>query len=344
MSSFIPICIILFFLFLFLSLTLQAFQEEISTSHGKIINYMKSKLLAFILVLSLTANAYLLLFEQTPVEGEQVQEMQAQINSLEKENEILETQVSQNNQSLASYASQLDFYRERVYELENNLQACPAGLEGYASLQAPAVFQNVELERSGPFIQEVVSEEGALLNISVETRAGKGRVLVQTTPLMGVIFQDAANTAVFVAQQETGVSLSGSDVIFSITADEEIPGVDGSSAGALMTLLTIAAINGTELNNSITLTGTIDNEGNVGAIGGVFEKAEAVKAGGKTLFLLPRENSELVIYNLQERRIGGITIAERVPEVVDAEEYIEEEVGIDIEYVDTIDDVIRYGM
>ncbi|WP_410508797.1 S16 family serine protease [Methanosarcina hadiensis] len=305
---------------------------------------MKSKLLAFILVLSLTANAYLLLFEQTPVEGEQVQEMQAQINSLEKENEILETQVAQNNKSLESYASQLDFYRERVYELENNLQACPAGLEGYAILQAPAVFQNVELERSGPFVREVVSEEGALLNISVETRPGKGRVLVQTTPLMGVIFQDAANTAVFVAQQETGVSLSGSDVIFSITADEEIPGVDGSSAGALMTLLTIAAINGTELNNSITLTGTIDNEGNVGAIGGVFEKAEAAEAGGKTLFLLPRENSELVIYSLQERRIGGITIAERVPEVVDAEEYIEEEVGIDIEYVDTIDDVLRYGM
>lgn len=305
---------------------------------------MRSKLLTFILVLSLTANAYLLLFEQTPVEGEQAQEMQAQIDSLERENEILEMQAAQNNKSLASYASQLDFYRERVYELENNLQACPAGLEGYASLQAPAVFQSIESDRSGPFNREVTTEEGALLNISVETRAGKGRVLVQTTPLMGIIFQDAANTAVFVAQQETGVSLSGSDVIFSITADEEIPGVDGSSAGALMTLLTIAAINGTELNNSITLTGTIDNEGNVGAIGGVFEKAKAAEAGGKTLFLLPRENSELVIYNLQERKIGGITIVERVPEVVDAEEYIEEEVGIDIQYVDTIDDVLRYGM
>lgn len=305
---------------------------------------MKSKILAFILVLSLFTNAYLLLFEQAPVEGEQIQEMQAQIDSLERENKVLKTQVVQNNQSLESYASQLDFYRQRVYELENNLQACPAGIEGYASLQAPAVFQSIDTERSGPFNREVASEEGALLNISVETRAGKGRVLVQTTPLMGVIFQDAANTAVFVAQQKTGVSLSGSDVIFSITADEEIPGVDGSSAGALMTLLTIAAINGTELNNSITLTGTIDNEGNVGAIGGVFEKAEASEAGGKTLFLLPRENSELVIYNLQERKIGGITIVERVPEVVDAEEYIEEEIGIDIQYVDTIDDVLKYGI
>lgn len=306
------------------------------------IHYMKSKLLAFILVLSLVANAYLLLFEQAPVEGEQIQEMQAQINSLERENKRLETQVIQNNQSLQSYASQLDFYRERVFELENNLQACPAGMQGFATLQAPAVFQNVELERSGPFVREVVSEEGALLNISVETRTGKGRVLVQTTPLMGVIFQDAANTAVFVAQQETGVSLSGSDVIFSITADQEIPGVDGSSAGALMTLLTISAINGTELNDSVTLTGTIDDEGNIGAIGGVFEKATAAEEGGKTLFLLPRENSELVIYNIVERKVGGFTVVERVPEVVDAEEYIEEEVDIDIQYVDTIEDVLRW--
>lgn len=305
---------------------------------------MKSKLLALILVLSLIANAYFVFFYQAPVEGEKVQEMQEQIDFLERENEILETQVTQNNQSLESYASQLDFYRERVYELENNLQACPAGMEGYATLQAPAVFQNIEREQSGPFVREVATEEGALLNISVETRAGKGRVLVQTTPLMGVIFQDAANTAVFVAQQETGVSLSGSDVIFSITADQEIPGVDGSSAGALMTLLTIAAINGTELNNSVTLTGTIDDEGNVGAIGGVFEKAKAAEAGGKTLFLLPRENSELVTYKTVERKIGSFTVVERVPEVVDAEQYIEDEVGIDVRYVDTIDDVLKYGV
>jgi predicted S18 family serine protease len=111
-----------------------------------------------------------------------------------------------------------------------------------------------------------------------------------------------------------------------------------------MTLLTVAAINGTELNDSVTLTGTIDAAGNVGAIGGVFEKAEASEAGGKTLFLLPRENSELVIYKLVERRVGGFTIVERVPEIVDAEDYIEDQMDIDVQYVDTIDDVLRYAM
>ena len=303
---------------------------------------MKSKLLAFLLILSLTANVYFVLFEeQSSIEG--VQAMQDHINSLEAENERLEEQIDQNNESLQSYASQLDSYRQRVFALQNGSQICPIGLEGFATLQGPAVFQTVELDRSGPFIQQLVSEEGALMNISVEIRPGEGRVLVQTTPLMGVAFQDAANTAVYVAEERTGKQLTSSDIIFSITAEEAVPGVDGPSAGALMTLLTISAIdNSSTLNHSITLTGTIDNRGNIGQIGGVLEKAQAAKTGGKTLFLIPRENSELVIYNLVERRIGGFTITEREPKIVDAEEYIEENVGINIEYVDTIDDVLKY--
>ncbi|MDI9395650.1 MAG: ATP-dependent protease [Euryarchaeota archaeon] len=305
---------------------------------------MKSKLLTFILVLSLVANAYFILFELAPVEGEQVQKMQAEINSLETENKRLEMQIVQDNQSLQSYASQLDYYREKIYELQNVSQICPVSMEGSATLQGPAVFHKIQTEQNGPFIRQSVSEEGALINISVEIQPGKGRVLVQTRPLMGMVFQDAANTAVFLAENKTGKQLSSSDVIFSITADQEIPGVDGPSAGALMTLLTISAINGTELNDSITLTGTIDYEGAVGVIGGVFEKAQAAKAGGKTLFLIPRENSELVTYKFVKRNIGVFQVIERIPEFVDAEEYIEENVGIDVEYVDTIDDILKYEM
>ena len=36
------------------------------------------------------------------------------------------------------------------------------------------------------------------------------------------------------------------------------------------------------------MTGTIDQYGHVGAIGGVIEKAKAAKESGKTLFLLPK--------------------------------------------------------
>jgi len=298
---------------------------------------MKSKLLIFLLVLSLVANAYFVLFEEQPsLEKGQVENMQTRINSLQKENEDLQTQINQNNQSLQSYASQLNFYRKKVFELESNSKEFPTGIEGFATLQGPAVIQNVQQDSTA-------SEGGALIDISVEIQPGEGRVLVQTTPLMGVVFQDAANTAVFVAENKTGKSLSNSDIIFSINAKDQIPSVDGPSAGALMTLITISAIdNNTKLNDSITLTGTIDNEGNIGAIGGVLEKAKAAKSGGKTLFLIPRENSELVIYNQVERSFGGFTLVENVPETVNAKEYIEKNAGIRTEYVDTIEDVLNY--
>lgn len=308
------------------------------------VSKIKSRLLIFLLVFSLLVNAYFVLVEEHPsFEKEQAQEMQAQINDLQKENENLKEQLKQDNESLKSYSSQLDYYRTKVYELENNSRMSPEGLEGFATLQGPAVFQKVTQDPTDPLGRQSVSEEGALMNLSVEIRPGKGRVLVQTTPLMGVVFQDAANTAVYVAENKTGKALSSSDVIFGVQAEGQVPGVDGPSAGALMTLLTISAIdNKNKLNNSITLTGTIDDKGNIGAIGGVLEKAQAAKAGGKTLFLIPRENSKLVTYKLVERHYGGITLIEREPEVSDAKEYIETNVGIRIEYVDSIEDVLRY--
>ena len=308
------------------------------------VSKIKSRFLIFLLVFSLVANAYFILVEEHPsLEKEQVQEMQGQINELQKENENLKEQLNQDNESFKSYSSQLDYYRKKVYELENSSRMSPASLEGFATLQGPAVFQKVKQDPTDPFGRRSVSEEGTLMNLSVEVRPGKGRVLVQTTPLMGVVFQDAANTAVYVAENKTGKALSSSDVIFGVQAEGQVPGVDGPSAGALMTLLTISALdNKTKLNNSITLTGTIDDKGNVGAIGGVLEKAQAAKTGGKTLFLIPGENSELVTYKLVERHYGGITLIEREPEVADAKEYIETNVGIRIEYVDSIGDVLRY--
>jgi len=110
------------------------------------------------------------------------------------------------------------------------------------------------------------------MNISIEIGPGKGRGLVQTKPLMGVAFQGAANTAVAVAGNKTGFDLSKSDVIFSIDAGDKIAEVDGPSAGALMTLLTISAIEKKPVNASLTMTGTITNDGHIGAIGGVVAK------------------------------------------------------------------------
>lgn len=303
----------------------------------------RDHILALLLVASLAANA-VLLWSGSEADSGEVQDLQARIDALDEQNRELEVQAGQDNRSLQSYAAQVDAYRARVHDLEQQLQQCPGGVTGSASLQAPAVLQTVRQVPDPPFVREEVAEEGAMINVSVEVGPGKGRVLVQTTPLMGVMFQDAANTAAFVAEENTKTSLSASDVIYSIEARDEVPAVDGPSAGALMALLLIASLEGIDLDENVTLTGTIGPEGTIGPISGVLLKAQAAKDAQKTLLLLPRENSRIVRYETVERDIGGVTIVEQRPETLDAKKTIEEEIGIEVAYVDDIDDVLALAV
>ncbi len=301
---------------------------------------MKNKILVILFIISIIGNIYLSFLVQP---GHDLQELQNSTNNLEKTNAALNKQIYQDNISIRNYMSQLEIYR-KIVAIGSNTSSTITGLQGFAELQAPAVMQKVEYIQDGPFIRQQISEEGSMMNISVEIRPGKGRVLVQTKPLMGTVFQDAANTAVYVAQNKTGIQLSGSDVIFSIESQSEIPSVDGPSAGALMTLLVISALEKKELKDGVTLTGTIDQYGHVGAIGGIVEKAKAANSSGKILILLPRENSQLIQYIEKTRNIAGITIIEQVPEISDAKKYLESTVGIKVQYVDNIDNIIADAM
>ncbi|MDH7593946.1 MAG: hypothetical protein QHG99_06310 [Methanomicrobiales archaeon] len=299
-----------------------------------------SGILVLLLAISITANAFLAvrLSSSTPPSTD---EMRSTIEDLDAKVKELSHMVEERNLTIRNYESQLVFYREAIAEMRGQLNAGNTAVQGFATLEGPAVLQRTEVIREGPFLTTQTRTEGAMLNISVEIRQGEGRVLVHTTPLMGVVFQDAANTAVFVAQNITGKELYGNDVIFSVEAEDEVPAVDGPSAGALMTALVIAALEHELPRQDITLTGTIDAKGHVGAIGGVVEKAHAANESGKSYILLPKENAKLVQYTETVSRRGGFTFVQRVPVVVDAKEYIEREIGIGVIYVDTIQDVMR---
>jgi hypothetical protein len=304
---------------------------------------MRNLLVAVVLCAALVASGCISA-PQTAAPGGNEQQLLNRIDALEQQNADLRQQVEQDNLSIRSYQNQLIFYRSQFGGNGSIAPPVPgtgnAG-SGSASLDAPAVMERSVYERDGPFVTERTERVGALINVTSEVAPGRGRVLVNTTPLMGEVFQDAAITAAYVAQERTGRNLSRSDVIVSIVADDQVPAVDGGSAGALMTLLTIAALQGWQPRSDMTLTGTIDQDGNVGAIGGVVEKATAAKEEGKTLFLLPRENSQLVRYTERTIDYYGYSVVRQVPERVDAKQYLESELGIRVEYVDTIDDVLR---
>jgi hypothetical protein len=299
-----------------------------------------NRVLAVLLVISLGVNLYLafLLVQGTPGD---LGNLSDRLNMLEAERARLSLLLDRDNRTIHAYERQLSLYRQQLQDLTGLVNVPASGLVGSAVLQGPAVLQQVRYNRNSPFARGQVVQSGVMLNISAEVKPGRGRVLVDTQPLMGLVFQDAANTAVFVAQNRTGVSLAGSDVIFSISAPGQVPAVDGPSAGALMTLLAISAIDGKPLREEVTLTGTIDKEGKVGAIGGIPEKAQAAKDAGKSLILIPGENAKLVRYTPEERQYYGFTVIQEVASTVDAKSYVEENIGIHVQYVDTIDDVVR---
>ncbi|HVN73785.1 MAG TPA: hypothetical protein VMT44_04225, partial [Methanoregula sp.] len=147
-----------------------------------------------------------------PYEQARISGLVAKTSSLSAQNMLLQKQVNADNISLMNAASQLAFYRSHLNSPEEQDEGVITGITSSASMEAPAVSQQVELVQNGPFVTQNVITNGSIMNISVDVQPGKGRVLVDTTPLMGIVFQDAANTAVFVAQNKTGRDLSGSDV------------------------------------------------------------------------------------------------------------------------------------
>jgi Lon protease (S16) C-terminal proteolytic domain len=302
-----------------------------------------TRVLGILLLLSLCLNLYLayLVFFTAQGSGADFTDLSNRLDLVTSENAKLSLELDRNNLTLAALENQIGLYRHQLQQLTGLVNSSPGGPVGSAVLQGPAVLQQVRYSGNNPYGAAQVTQTGVLLNISAEVKPGEGRVLVDTMPLMGVVFQDAANTAVLVAENRTGVSLAGSDVIFSIRAPGQVPAVDGPSAGALMTLLAISAIDGKPLREDLTLTGTIDENGNVGAIGGIPEKAQAAKDAGKSLLLLPRENAQLVQYTQQTRQYYGFNVIRQTPTTVDAKTYVESTIGIPVQYVDTIDDVVK---
>jgi hypothetical protein len=295
-------------------------------------------LVVVLLVASIAANIYFI-SNQSQLN---LSEVKTQIIALEEANADLNKELYQTNLSLQQARAQLDLYRGQIAELKSQINiSFVEGEEGKAQLDAPAVMRRVEYRGNYPFYTRRIVEEGTMMQVTVDIKPGYGRVLVETKPLMGVVFQDAANTAVVAAENYTGCDLSGSDIIFSVEASAEVPEVDGPSAGALMTTLIIAALENITLPDEVTMTGTISPDGHIGEIGGVIEKAEAAKENNKRIFILPLENNRLVRYEEVRKQYGGITIIKQNPVIEDTKEYIEKNIGIHVEYVDSIKDVMN---
>jgi uncharacterized protein len=132
---------------------------------------------------------------------------------------------------------------------------------------------------------------GVSTPLIVESKPGNGKALTNVDKLLfWVDTQYSIQLAKAIAENVTKINASNYDLIYSIESNASIIG--GPSAGGTLTVATIAVLKNEKLRNDVVMTGTINEDGTIGEIGGVLEKAKAAKDVGAKLFLVPKGQGE----------------------------------------------------
>ncbi|MBI2547592.1 MAG: hypothetical protein HYW23_04070 [Candidatus Aenigmarchaeota archaeon] len=182
---------------------------------------------------------------------------------------------------------------------------------------------------------------GVIAKLKVQAIPGEGRLLTNIDNIFfWVDTQYSIRTAERVAQNITGADLSKIDLIYTIETDASL--IEGGSAGAALTVATVAVLENKTLSHDVMITGTINPDGTVGPIGAVFAKAKAAKDVGTKLFLVPVGQGSQVNYVPEKKceQIGPVTLCttEYKPQKLD----ISKDIGIEVKEVSNVQDALNY--
>jgi len=186
---------------------------------------------------------------------------------------------------------------------------------------------------------------GVLNQAVVELRPGNGRVLFAINPFVEADTQQSAETAALVAQQLTGKSLKSAELIYSVK-NTEAKLVGGPSAGAALTIATIAAIEKKTVRGDVAITGTIESNGKIGQVGGVIEKTTAAGQAGIKTFLVPSGQGKATYYEKKttQQQQGRYVIqrTQYVPVSVDLNQFAMEQFGMQVIEVGSVPEAREY--
>lgn len=184
------------------------------------------------------------------------------------------------------------------------LTAFAAGIILASLMMAPAPSLQTAFEgtRTSDAKITAVSNQGtgSLGSVNVKISPGDGSTLLDADPFIETDTQISAKTSKKIAEMFTNDTLSNKDITYRFSIDGEYVG--GSSAGAAMTLATIAAIENRTVPNNIAVTGTIMRDGTIGRVGGILEKAQAAGRNDLDMFYVPEGQSTIVYYTRDVER------------------------------------------
>jgi uncharacterized protein len=177
--------------------------------------------------------------------------------------------------------------------------------------------------------------EGISADLYVEVADGQGRIFVETMPLTEIDTQASARLAAdvscdIVSNIEGVPDCRSSDFFYVLRSDYTMVG--GPSAGAAMTVATMAELLNKTIASNVMMTGTINPDGSVGAVGGLVEKVDAAYAAGADIVLIPKGQT-MVYVNLQ----GSLTSM-----LVNLTTYGKQQWGVDVIEVADVKEAFRY--
>ncbi len=181
--------------------------------------------------------------------------------------------------------------------------------------------------------------EGAVINITVIVTPGTGKVFVSTIPYTEIDMQGSAQLAALTACDLLGVDFTKHDFFYEIRADAPIVG--GPSAGAVMTIATIAALKNLTLRKDVFMTGMIYPDGFIGPVGGIPYKLEAAAKAGAKIFLIPKGQRVVYVQERVEKKEGPFLIITTKVVPVDVVE-MGKKLGVKVIEVSTIDQALWY--
>ena len=175
-------------------------------------------------------------------------------------------------------------------------------------------------EKNGKYI-------GVVANLTVIKKPGSGRVFISTDPLAKVDTQASARLAHDVACNILNANCSKYDFYYIITSNA--PLIGGPSAGAAMTIATMAELTNVSVYSDVAITGTITPYGDIGPVGGVYEKLGAAASFAK-VFLVPSGETTVEINE------GNTT------KTINLVNYAQKEYGVKVIPVDDIYQAFQY--
>ncbi len=182
---------------------------------------------------------------------------------------------------------------------------------------------------------------GVTTPLVVIAEPGDGKTLTNIEKLLfWVDTQQSIQTARLVAQSVTGIDVNKYDLVYTVRINSTLVG--GPSAGAALTIATIAALENKQIKSNVMITGTINPDGTIGEVGGILEKAQAAKQLGVKTFLVPEGQGTQTYLKPEEtcvRRSGFLFCTTKYKQITTN---IGQEAGIDVVEVGNINDALGY--